>query len=279
MAALVILVTEVILLLVLPPLLKLDPYSIDAIFFNAPPSAAHWLGTDDTGRDLFARVIFGGRVSLLVGVGSTLISVLIGLPLGLLAGFYKGKTAAVIMRLTDVFMSIPAIILILVIVAVFEPSISSIILVIGLTGWTEITRLINSTVISVREKDYVEAAIASGEKKSTVMLRYVLPNAIAPLWVSVAFRISSAMLTESGLSFLGAGVQPPQASWGNIINSAKSIVVLSQRPWIWIPPGVLLMLTVVCVNLVGEGIRDALDPKMKRGIRWKRGKRSLRSGT
>jgi len=185
----------------------------------------------------------------------------------------------VIMRLTDVFMSIPAIILILVIVAVFEPSISSIILVIVLTGWTEITRLINSTVISVREKDYVEAAIASGEKKSTVMLRYVLPNAIAPLWVSVAFRISSAMLTESGLSFLGAGVQPPQASWGNIINSAKSIVVLSQRPWIWIPPGILLMLTVVCVNLVGEGIRDALDPKMKRGIRWKKGKRSLRSET
>ena len=160
--------------------------------------------------------------------------------------------------------SIPDIILILVIVAVFEPSILTITIVIGFTGWTGIARLINSTVMSVREKEYVEAAAASGCKKSTIMLRYVLPNSIAPLWVALAFRVSSSILTESGLSFLGAGVQVPEASWGNIINAAKSIVVLAKRPWVWVPPGILLILTVVAINLVGEGIRDALDPKMKR---------------
>ena len=181
-----------------------------------------------------------------------------------MAGYYRGIIENIVMRLADIFMSIPAMVLILVIVAVFEPSIITIIVVIGITGWTGVAKLIYGNVLSVRNKEYVEAARAIGTKDREIIMRYVLPNSIAPLWMSVAFRISQAIMTESGLSFLGAGIQSPQASWGNIIYAAQNLVVLTKRWWVWVPAGVLLMITIICINLVGEGIRDALDPKMKR---------------
>lgn len=260
---LVLLVIEIILFIVLPPLMRLDPVKSGALF-NSPPSALNIFGTDDVGRDLFARVIYGGRVSLIVGIASTIISVIIGLPLGLISGYYRGVVETIIMRAADIFMSVPTMILILVVVTIFSPSVASVTIVIGVLGWPAVARLIYGNVLSISNKEYVESAKAIGTKDLAIIAQYILPNSVAPLWMTIAFRISQAIMTEAGLSFLGAGVQPPQASWGNIIYAAQNLVVLTARPWVWLPPGLLLVVTVVSINLIGEGVRDALDPKMKR---------------
>ena len=250
--------------LILPLVMDLDPFTTDAeAGFNTPPSAQHILGTDDVGRDLFARLLYGGRISLLVGIASTCVSVLIGVPLGLVAGYYRGIWETIIMRAADIFMSFPSMILILVLVAVFGPSIFNVTVVIGVLGWTSIAKLIYGNTLSLREKEYIEAARAMGMKNSKIIFTEILPNAIAPVWVTIAFRVSSGILTESSLSFLGLGVQTPQASWGNIIFAAQNLLVLTARPWVWIPPGICIILVVVGFNFIGEGVRDALDPKMK----------------
>ena len=261
---LVIIVLEVLAVLILPSVLQIDPNRSDFIAgIYAKPSASHILGTDDVGRDLFARVLSGGSTSLYVGVVSALISVCIGAPLGLLAGYYGKGVEMVIMRLADVFQSIPSMILVLVLVSVIGPSVTSVTLVIGVLGWASSARILHSSVLSVRERDYVEAARAIGTKNGKIMFRYVLPNAFAPLLVNFSFSIASAILTESGLSFLGMGVQPPNASWGNILYAAQSISILTNMPWVWVPTGLLLVLTVLSFNFLGDGVRDALDPKMK----------------
>ncbi|WP_331664208.1 ABC transporter permease [Lacrimispora sp.] len=262
--SLVIVILEIIGVIVLPVALNLDPNSIDGAAFNQAPGTAHLLGTDEVGRDIFARVISGGGISILIGFLATAVSVAVGLPLGLIAGYYKGKIETLIMRLADIFMSFPAMVLILVFVAVFGSSVPIIILLIGILNWPAVGKLIYSNVLSVRSKEYVEAEYAIGTGDRKILFETILPNSIAPLWATLAFRISSAMITESALSFLGAGIQPPQASWGNIIQAATSLIVLTKRWWIWIPAGLCLVVTIVCINFVGEGIRDALDPKMKR---------------
>lgn len=250
--------------LILPLVMDLDPFTTDAeAGFNTLPSAQHILGTDDVGRDLFARLLYGGRISLLVGIASTCVSVLIGVPLGLVAGYYRGIWETIIMRAADIFMSFPSMILILVLVAVFGPSIFNVTVVIGVLGWTSIAKLIYGNTLSLREKEYIEAARAMGMKNRKIIFTEILPNAIAPVWVTIAFRVSSGILTESSLSFLGLGVQTPQASWGNIIFAAQNLLVLTARPWVWIPPGICIILVVVGFNFIGEGVRDALDPKMK----------------
>ncbi|WP_312430076.1 ABC transporter permease [Lacrimispora sp.] len=262
--SLVIVILEIIGVIVLPAALNLDPNSIDGAAFNQAPGTAHLLGTDEVGRDIFSRVISGGGISILIGFLATAVSVAVGLPLGLIAGYYKGKIETLIMRLADIFMSFPAMVLILVFVAVFGSSVPIIILLIGILNWPAVGKLIYSNVLSVRSKEYVEAEYAIGTGDRKILFETILPNSIAPLWATLAFRISNAMITESALSFLGAGVQPPQASWGNIIQAATSLIVLTKRWWIWIPAGLCLVVTIVCINFVGEGIRDALDPKMKR---------------
>lgn len=262
--SLVIVILEIIGVIVLPIALNLDPNSIDGAAFNQAPGTAHLLGTDEVGRDIFARVISGGGISILIGFLATAVSVAVGLPLGLIAGYYKGKIETLVMRLADIFMSFPAMVLILVFVAVFGSSVPIIILLIGILNWPAVGKLIYSNVLSVRSKEYVEAEYAIGTGDRKILFETILPNSIAPLWATLAFRISSAMITESALSFLGAGIQPPQASWGNIIQAATSLIVLTKRWWIWIPAGLCLVVTIVCINFVGEGIRDALDPKMKR---------------
>ena len=265
MTGVVVLLIEILVITFLPVILKLDPYSISKGGFNLAPSAEYWFGTDALGRDLFARVLYGGRTSLLVGFLSTFLSILIGLPMGLIAGYYRGIAEQFIMRLADIFMSVPSMILILTVVAVFEPSLITIIMCIGVTGWPGIAKLIYGNVLSVSRQEYVEAARAIGTKNGTILRKYILPNSITPLWMCLAFRISSAILTESGLSFLGAGIQAPQASWGNILYEAQNITVLTKRWWIWAPAGLFLMLTIICINLIGEAIRDILDPKTVSG--------------
>ncbi len=263
MLGLTIIILEVILVVVLPLVMDLDPYTSDVQAFVAPPSAEHLLGTDDTGRDVFARLIYGGRVSLLVGLLSAIISLCIGVPLGLLAGYYKGIWETIVMRAADVFMSFPSMILILVLVSMIGPSVWTVTIVIGVLGWTDFAKLIYGNVLSVREKEYVESAKAVGTKDLTILIKYVIPNAFTPILINFTFRTAQAIIQESALSFLGMGVRPPQASWGNILYAAQSITVLSSRPWLWIPPGILLVLTVASINFIGDGIRDALDSKVK----------------
>ena len=261
-AAVVILILEVLTVIFLPMFMDLDPYSINPIF-NAKPDSTHWLGTDTVGRDLFARLIYGGRISLLVGFSSTILSLIIGLPLGLIAGYYRGTAETLIMRTADIFMSFPTMILVLVMVAIFGNSLPCLILLIGGLAWPQPARLVYSRALTVRNMEYVEAARVGGCTDFEIIINYVLPNSVAPLWMNVAFQISSAILTESSLSFLGAGVQPPTASWGNIVYQAQNVIVLYSYPWIWIPAGLCLIVTIISINFVGEGIRDALDPKMK----------------
>ena len=254
----------VLAVLLIPLFMDLDPYTTDRTAgFNARPASSHILGTDDVGRDLFARLLYGGRVSLFVGITSTIISVLIGIPLGLIAGYFRGKAESVIMRVADAFMSFPSMVLILVLVAVFGPSILTVTVVIGILGWTAIAKLIYGNVLSIREQEYIQAARAIGMKTGPILLTEVLPNAIPPVWANISFRVAGAILTESSLSFLGMGVQTPQASWGNIIYAAQNLLVLTARPWVWIPPGLCIILVVVGFNFIGEGVRDALDPKTK----------------
>ena len=254
----------VLAVILIPIFMKLDPYTTDrAVGFNKAPCSGHPLGTDDVGRDLFARLLYGGRISLFVGIMSTIISVLIGIPLGLIAGYFRGIAETVIMRVADAFMSFPTMVLILVLVAVFGPSILTVTVVIGVLGWTAIAKLIYGNVLSIRAREYIQATKAIGMSTPKILLSEVLPNAIPPVWANISFRVAGAILTESSLSFLGMGVQTPQASWGNIIFAAQNLLVLTARPWVWFPPGICIILVVVGFNFIGEGVRDALDPKTK----------------
>lgn len=254
----------VLAVILIPIFMKLDPYTTDrAVGFNKAPCSGHPLGTDDVGRDLFARLLYGGRISLFVGIMSTIISVLIGIPLGLIAGYFRGIAETVIMRVADAFMSFLTMVLILVLVAVFGPSILTVTVVIGVLGWTAIAKLIYGNVLSIREREYIQATKAIGMSTPKILLSEVLPNAIPPVWANISFRVAGAILTESSLSFLGMGVQTPQASWGNIIFAAQNLLVLTARPWVWFPPGICIILVVVGFNFIGEGVRDALDPKTK----------------
>jgi peptide/nickel transport system permease protein len=263
MAGLVMVLLEICAAVFLPVVLKLDPYTSSRSGFGAPPDREHIFGTDDTGRDNFARVVFGGRTSLYVGFFSATLSLLIGLPLGLFAGFYRRAAEAIIMRTADIFMSFPSVVLILVLVSVMGTSMTTVAFVIGILGWPAFARQLYANVLSVREKEYVEAARAVGVKNGLVMLQYILPNAFAPALVVYTFQLANAILAEATLSFLGMGVQPPAASWGNILYAAQSITMLSTRPWMWLPPGICLLITVLSINFLGDGLRDALDPKMK----------------
>ncbi len=263
MISLVVLVIEVLMVVFLPIVLHLDPYTTDyETYFGAGPSSKHWLGTDDIGRDCFARFLYGGRVSLMVGILSAILSLAIGVPLGLLAGYYRGWVETIIMRLADIFMSFPSMVLILVLVSVLGPSVVTVTIVIGILGWPRFARTIYGNVLSVRESEYVEAARAIGTKDGQIMTKYILPNTFAPVLIAFTFRAAQAIITESSLSFLGMGVQAPQASWGNILYDAQSISVLATRPWFWLPPGIALLVTILCINFLGDGLRDALDTKM-----------------
>lgn len=263
MVALTVLAVEILLVVFLPMVMELDPYTSHAGNFSKAPSQQFILGTDAVGRDVLARLIYGGRVSLAVGFFSALLSAVIGVPLGLLAGYYGGAIRMVIMRLVDIFMSFPSLVIQLVMVSILSASIPSLIFVIGLLNWTGFARYTYSKVISVKEQDFVTAAKATGATSYIQMIRYILPNSMSPLFVSFSYSMASAILQESCLSFLGLGVQLPTSTWGNMIYAAQSLSVLVMMPWLWIPPGIALIVTVLSINFVGDGLRDALDPKMK----------------
>lgn len=257
-------IVEILLLIILPMVMELEPNAITPAI-NMAPDKTHLLGTDTYGRDTFSRLIYGGRTSLKIGFFSVLVQAAIGIPLGIIAGYYGKWAEVIIMRLADMFQSIPSMCLNIVLVSVLSPSAETLILVIGVMGWPAFVRLLYAKVLSVKEKEYVEAAKTTGTGNLVIMLKYILPNAISPALVAFTFGIPSAILTESALSFLGLGIQIPEASWGNMLNAAQSVAIISTKPWLWIPAGMCIFITLISVNLFGDGLRDALDPKTKIG--------------
>jgi len=258
-AGLVIIVALFVLSLSASFITPYDPDAIDAWHVLLPPSSAHWFGTDELGRDVFTRVIFGARVSLKVGFVAVGIAVLIGTVVGLFAGFYGGWLEALLMRLVDIMLCFPTFFLILAVIAMLEPSIWYIMVIIGLTGWMGVARLVRAEVLSLKSRDFVLAARVLGASDLRIIFRHILPNALSPVLVSATLGVAGAILTESALSFLGIGVQPPTPSWGNILTSGKDYIEFAW--WLSLFPGVAILVTVLSYNLVGEGIRDALDPR------------------
>jgi peptide/nickel transport system permease protein len=242
-----------------------DPIRNDIRNRYVAPNSEFWLGTDGNGRDVWARTIYGIRVSLSVGLIAALISTAIGLLLGLLSGLYGGWVDMLIMRFTEVMMCVPTLLAILTVVALVQsPSIFNIMLIIGALGWTGNARLVRGQVLSVRELDYVLAARAVGMKERRIAFAHMLPNVLAPLIVSTTFNVAGAILAEASLSFLGLGTPPPTPSWGTMLNNARSFDLMENYLWLWLPPGLLILVTALSINFVGDGLRDALDPRMDR---------------
>lgn len=253
-------ILAVFVLAVLAPIIApFDPDDINVKAILLAPSSQHWMGTDGLGRDVFSRMLFGGRISLLVGLVAVGISTAIGIVLGALAGFYRGWVDTLIMRLVDIMLSIPSFFLILAVIAFLTPSIVNIMIVIGLTSWMSVTRLVRAEFLSLREREFVMASRTLGAKDMRLIFTHLLPNSLTPIIVSSVLGVASAVLMESGLSFLGLGVQPPQASWGNILTDGKEYIQFAW--WLSLFPGLAILVTVLGYNLLGEGLRDALDPR------------------
>ena len=238
------------------------PYDPEAIAgpFGAPPSLQFPLGTDQIGRDMLSRLLYATRISLLVGVLATALSTVIGVVLGLLAGYFGGWIDIAIMRFTDMVMSFPYILLVLVAASIFKPGLWSIILILGFVDWPGISRLVRGNVLSLRQTNFVKSSILAGMPSGYILFSEILPNTAAPILVYATSVMALSMLDEASLSFLGMGVQPPAASLGNMLNSAQSLTVLTKQPWLWIPPGLLIVILVVAINFIGDALRDALDP-------------------
>jgi len=252
-------VGAVALIAIFAPLIALDPNNVDLASRLLPPDHAHRLGTDDLGRDVLARIIHGARVSLTVGFTATAIALLIGSFLGALAGYYGGAVDWIVSRLIEVVLCFPFLLLVLAIVALFRPSFITIMIALGLTSWTTEARFIRGEFLRIREMEFAQAARASGARDSRIIFRHLLPNALAPVLVSASFGVASAILIESALSFLGMGVPPPTASWGNMLYSAEQY--LEYAWWLALFPGAAIFVTVAAFNIVGDRIRDAFDPR------------------
>ena len=238
------------------------PYNPDEFLlgFSKAPTAEHWLGTDQIGRDVLSRLLYATRISLLVGVLATAISTVIGVILGLIAGYFGGAADMIIMRFTDMVMSFPYILLVLVAASIFKPGLWSIILILGFVDWPGIARLVRGNVLSLRESNFIKSDLVAGMPLPYILFSEILPNTAAPILVYATSVLALSMLDEAALSFLGMGVQPPTASLGNMLNGAQSLTVLTKQPWLWIPSGLMIVVLVIAINFIGDALRDALDP-------------------
>ncbi len=241
------------------------PYEPDAIVgpFGGAPSKEFWLGTDQIGRDVLSRLLYAMRISLLVGVMATLISTAIGVVLGLIAGYFGGVADMIIMRFTDMVMSFPYILLVLVAAAIFKPGLWNIILILGFVDWPGIARLVRGNVLSLRETNFIKGNLVAGMSTGHILFSEILPNTVAPILVYATSVLALSMLDEAALSFLGQGVQLPTPSLGNMLNGAQSLTVLTKQPWLWIPAGLLIVVLVMAINFIGDALRDALDPNSR----------------
>lgn len=263
MSGLAVFIAIALLAILAPVVSRNDPDAVDLRARNQGPTTEHWFGTDRTGRDTFARVVYAGRVSLAVGVVSVVISVVVATVLGATAGFFGGRIDNIIMRFTDVMMTFPPVVIILTVGAIAGPGVRNTILIIGLLNWPIPCRLVRARFLAVREMEYMIAARSLGVPTNRIIRRHALPNAIDVMIVYSSLGVANAILLEAGMSFLGVGVQPPTPSWGNLLNVARNISVLEGDPWLWMPAGVAIVLTVLAVNFIGDGLRDALDPRMR----------------
>jgi peptide/nickel transport system permease protein len=255
----VVIALAILLALAAPLIAPYDPIATSFSIVRKAPSAAHWFGTDEIGRDVLSRVVFGARASLLAGVVSVLISLAIGVPAGLLAGYAGGKTDMLVSRVTDALLACPFLILAIALGAFLGPSLTNAMIAIGLSATPIFTRLTRGQVLAVKTEDYVEGARAIGLPGVWIVLRYVLPNVLPPILVQSTLAIASAIIAEASLSFLGLGQQPPAPSWGSMLNTAKNF--MAQAPWMSLWPGAAIFLTVLGFNLLGDGLRGALDPR------------------
>ncbi len=240
-----------------------DPYQGNLRLIRKPPQEGHWLGTDGAGRDVWARLAYASRVSLSVGIVAVAISTAIGLLLGSLSGYLGGKVDSLIMRFTDIILCFPTLLVILSVVSVTGPSQINVMLVIGGFTWPGMCRLVRAQFLSLRESDYITAARSIGASNRTIIVRHLLPNVVAPVSVAITLGLAGAILTEAGLRFLGLSVQVPTPTWGNMLFGATSISIIENNWWLWLPPGLMIALAVLAINFVGDGLRDALDPRMR----------------
>ena len=269
LGGLVFIVLLILIALLGPLIAPYDPYvslrrGDGSLSVLAPPSEDHLLGTDSLGRDVLSRIIYGGRVSLSVGFVAVVIAVGIGMILGSLAGYYGSWVDTIVMRVVDVIISFPVLFLIITISTLVRPNVYTAMVVIGLVQWTNTARLVRGEILRVREYEFVEATRALGAGSGRIIALHIIPSIMAPVVVQATLQIARAILTEAALSFLGVGVQQPVPSWGNMLNEATSLTVLATKTWIWLPPGLAILLTVLSINFIGDGLRDALDPKQER---------------
>jgi peptide/nickel transport system permease protein len=244
-----------------------DPETSDVLNRLQPPSWRHPMGTDPLGRDLLTRVLYGGRISMLVGLLVVAITLIIGIPVGAIAGYFGGTVDNVLMRITDAALSLPALLVLILLSAILREvdlplvksnSVATIALVIGLLSWMTVARLVRASFLAIREKDFVIAARSLGASDFRIMIRHILPNAVGPIIVEATLEMGYAIMQESGLSFLGFGIQPPTPSWGNLLSNAQAH--LSEHPWLAIFPGLMIFLVIIAINYIGDGLRDAFDP-------------------
>ena len=263
--AVISLVVFVLLLLTAVFADSLSPHPRDASvgMFQAAPYDNFLLGTDDIGRDVLTRLIHGTQVSMIVGFGSVLIYVIIGTTLGLVSGYFGGIVDSLIMRLTEASMSFPFFMVILTLVSLLGSGIWVVTAVLGILSWPPLCRLVRGQVLTIKEQDFVLAAVATGYSTPAILVKHILPNVLSPILVNATFGIATAILTEASLSFLGVGVQKPRPSWGNILSEAQSLRVLTSEPWRWVPAGILIFIAVLAINFIGEGLREAIEGERK----------------
>ncbi|WP_326831016.1 oligopeptide ABC transporter permease [Anaerosalibacter bizertensis] len=268
-AGLIIFIIMILSALLAPILTPYNPYEMDYSKINQPPSSEHLLGTDEVGRDYLTRILYGGRVSMKVGLFAVIIEIIIGALVGGLAGYYGGWVDNLLMRLVEIFMSFPFLPLAITISAVIGTKVEPqqrmyiVMMIIGLLSWPGLARMIRGQILSLREQEFIQAARALGIRDSKIIWRHLIPNTVGYIIVSATLGMAGAIMSESGLSFLGLGVTPPTPTWGNLIQNAREAYILRNRVWLWLPPGVCIFLAVMSINLFGDGLRDAIDPKSK----------------
>lgn len=266
---LVIFIIMVLSALLAPILTPYDPYEMDFSIINKPPSKAHLLGTDEVGRDYLTRILYGGRVSMKVGLFAVIIEIIIGALVGGLAGYYGGWVDNLLMRIVEIFMAFPFLPLAITISAVIGTDVAPeqrmyiMMFIIGLLSWGGLARMVRGQILSLREQEFIQAAKALGIRDSRIIWKHLIPNTLGYIIVSATLGMAGAIMSETGLSFLGLGVTPPIPTWGNLVQNARDIYVLKNRVWLWLPPGVMIFLAVMSINLFGDGLRDAIDPKSK----------------
>lgn len=261
MIGLIIVVVMTIMSIIAPLITSYDPNAIDMSIINRPPGNGHIFGTDSTGRDLYSRLLYGGRISILIGVVSAITTSIIGTILGLITGYHGGLVDSFVLRLSEILQSFPMTILVMVLVTIAGPSVRNMILIFTIIGWMTVFRIVRNEVLRLREETYVEVNKAFGISDIAIIFRDILPNTLSPIIVATTINVAFFILEETGLSFLGLGVPTNVATWGTIINAAKNITVIQNFQWQWIIPGLCISLFVMSINFLGDGLRDALDPK------------------